>query len=231
MSYQYDTLLLKIVLMGNTNVGKTSILNQFIYKKYNIYTESTIGAAFFTKEYDFYYSTESFKLHQIIQPTDQSYENKNNKKIKIKLAIWDTAGQERYNSLVPMYYRGAHILMIVHEAKHELLTRPRSLVNNIIDNLDDNIFITIDPTSIKYLVFNKCDLLEHDIYHKETHNDNKHNMNIKYVSAYENKNIENLFIESILDYCNKNLKDILTSNNEMESLINIKPNNTKRKCC
>jgi len=64
MSYQYNNaVLLKMVLIGDTNVGKTSIINQYIYKKYNNYSESTIGAAFYSREYDLLYYTTEYKLY------------------------------------------------------------------------------------------------------------------------------------------------------------------------
>ncbi|AGF85510.1 GTPase family protein [Moumouvirus goulette] len=69
----------KVVLIGDSGVGKTSLVYWFLYKRrpYNNYP--TIGAAFATKE--------------LI--VDES---------KIKLNIWDTAGQERFKSLARMYY-------------------------------------------------------------------------------------------------------------------------------
>ena len=80
----------KIVLLGDSSVGKSSIVNRYINHRFFEYNESTIGAAFFTK-------------HIITNERD------------IMLDIWDTAGQERYNSLLPMYYRGAKAAIIVYD--------------------------------------------------------------------------------------------------------------------
>ena len=77
----------KVVILGDSSVGKSSIINRYINKVFNDYNEPTIGAAFFTV---------------II--------NKN-----IQLEIWDTAGQERYKSLAPMYYRGSHAAFVVYD--------------------------------------------------------------------------------------------------------------------
>ncbi|KAK8807451.1 hypothetical protein WA158_004218 [Blastocystis sp. Blastoise] len=78
----------KIVFLGDTSVGKTSVTTRFVRDTFNQGTESTIGAAFSSKT-----------LH-----TDVG---------SLKLDIWDTAGQERYRSILPMYYRDACAAIIV----------------------------------------------------------------------------------------------------------------------
>lgn len=224
MSYQVDSILLKMVLMGDTNVGKTSIINQYMYKKYNNYSESTIGAAFYSREYDFLYSPIDYKLCE--SPTDPV----NKKKVKIKLAIWDTAGQERYNSLVPMYYRGAHIIMFVTTATHELINSPHKLTNRLIDNLPDDIFSSINPTAVKYLVFNKCDLLDTSIYDKQYDTENKHNIKSRYVSACDNINIDKLVKGAIVDYTNVNLRDMIIRVT-LPPVLDLSEMNKQTKCC
>ena len=80
----------KLVLLGETSTGKSSIVIRSVENQFSEYQESTNGAAFITK-------TQSFGSY------------------KIKYEIWDTAGQERYHSLAPMYYRGAAIAFIVYD--------------------------------------------------------------------------------------------------------------------
>jgi Ras-related protein Rab-5C len=80
----------RIVILGDYSVGKSSIVLKYVKNTFNDNEESTIGAAFLTK-------------------TILSKEN------YVKFDIWDTAGQERYNSLVPMYYRGAQAAIIVYD--------------------------------------------------------------------------------------------------------------------
>lgn len=72
----------KIVLLGETGVGKTSLVSRFVNNRFTNMTESTIGGAFSTKYVD-------LDDNQII------------------LNIWDTAGQERYRSISSFFYRGA----------------------------------------------------------------------------------------------------------------------------
>ena len=77
----------KIVTLGETGVGKSSLICRVINDNFYEFQEPTIGAAFQVKEIEL--------------------EN-----TKVKLEIWDTAGQERYKSLAPMYYRGATVALI-----------------------------------------------------------------------------------------------------------------------
>ncbi|TSO05453.1 Ras-related protein Rab-5C [Bagarius yarrelli] len=79
----------KLVLLGESAVGKSSLVLRFVKGQFHEFQESTIGAAFLT---------------QTVCLDDTT----------VKFEIWDTAGQERYHSLAPMYYRGApfHVLRI-----------------------------------------------------------------------------------------------------------------------
>ena len=80
----------KLVLLGDSSVGKSSLASYFISKQFYEFQEPTIGAAFISKQI--------------------TIENKT-----INIEIWDTAGQERYKSLAPMYYRGAEGAIIVYD--------------------------------------------------------------------------------------------------------------------
>ncbi|XP_074280980.1 ras-related protein Rab5-like [Silene latifolia] len=80
----------KLVLLGDVGTGKTSLVLRFVKGQFYDCQESTIGAAFFT---------EVVSL----------------KEATVKFDIWDTAGQERYQSLAPMYYRGAASAVVVYD--------------------------------------------------------------------------------------------------------------------
>ncbi|XP_071725282.1 ras-related protein Rab7-like [Rutidosis leptorrhynchoides] len=82
--------LLKVILLGDSGVGKTSLMNQYVYKKFSQHYKATIGADFVTKE-----------LH---------IEEK-----LVTLQIWDTAGQERFQSLGGAFYRGADCCVLVYD--------------------------------------------------------------------------------------------------------------------
>lgn len=82
----------KLVLLGESAVGKSSIVHRFVKNTFDNMRESTIGAAFLTQT--------------ITLPENNT---------TIKFEIWDTAGQERYKSLAPMYYRNANAALCVYD--------------------------------------------------------------------------------------------------------------------
>src|SRR5665647_2881870 len=77
----------KIVLLGESSVGKSAIAIRIARNSYAVNYESTIGAAYHNVKID----------------------------DNVKLDIWDTAGQERYMALAPMYYRNARIILLVFD--------------------------------------------------------------------------------------------------------------------
>ncbi|CAN9511886.1 unnamed protein product [Ophioblennius macclurei] len=85
---------LKVCLLGDTGVGKSSIVWRFVEDSFDPNINPTIGASFMTKTVQ--YQNE---LH--------------------KFLIWDTAGQERFRALAPMYYRGSAAAIIVYDITKE----------------------------------------------------------------------------------------------------------------
>jgi Ras-related protein Rab-7A len=87
--------LLKVIILGDSGVGKTSLMNQYVNKKFSNQYKATIGADFLTKE---------------VMVDDRA----------VTMQIWDTAGQEKYQSLGVAFYRGADCCVLafdVTEAK------------------------------------------------------------------------------------------------------------------
>ena len=80
----------KIVLLGNLAVGKTSIINQFMYGTFDHMHQPTIGIDF---------------LSQTMYLDDRT----------IRLQLWDTAGQERFRALIPSYIRDSSVAVIVYD--------------------------------------------------------------------------------------------------------------------
>jgi small GTP-binding protein len=85
---------LKAVLVGDTKVGKSCILSQFVQETYDPNMPATVGAAFLTK----------------IVATEYC---------PIRLQLWDTAGQEKYRSLAPMYYRSASAALLIFDVTNK----------------------------------------------------------------------------------------------------------------
>ena len=86
----------KVVLLGESGVGKTSIINQFTLKKFNPKCNTSVNAQFTSK-------TIEFPEH-----------NK-----KIRFDIWDTVGQEKYRSLTKIFYKDAKIIILVYDITTE----------------------------------------------------------------------------------------------------------------
>eukprot|EP01084_Bolivina_argentea_P024829 46231_1 len=80
----------KVVLLGDAGVGKSSLAAMFVTQKFTPHSESTIGANFLCKQ--------------------MTVGN-----ISFKFQIWDTAGQEKYRSLAPLYYRGAIAAILMYD--------------------------------------------------------------------------------------------------------------------
>ena len=88
------TRIFKVIVLGDSSVGKTCLTYRFCTRDFLIQTESTIGVDF--RE----------RLLELVDKNDTA------KTQKIKLQLWDTAGQERFRrSMVPHYYRNAHLVV------------------------------------------------------------------------------------------------------------------------
>jgi len=82
--------LLKVIILGDSGVGKTSLMNQYVSRKFSSHYKATIGADFLTKE---------------VMVDDKL----------VTMQIWDTAGQERFQSLGVAFYRGADCCVLVFD--------------------------------------------------------------------------------------------------------------------
>ncbi|KAK9768570.1 GTP-binding protein of the rab/ypt [Basidiobolus ranarum] len=110
----------KLVLLGESAVGKSSLVLRFVKDQFDDYRESTIGAAFLT---------------QTISLDDNT---------TVKFEIWDTAGQERYKSLAPMYYRNANCAIVVYDITQTAsLDKAKSWIKELQRQADPNIIIAL----------------------------------------------------------------------------------------
>jgi len=85
---------LKILIIGESGVGKSSLMKRFIDDEYDDELSLTIGVDFKTKTVDI-------------------------DGVNVKLAIWDTAGQERFRTLTPSYYRDAQGAILVYDVTNQ----------------------------------------------------------------------------------------------------------------
>lgn len=120
----------KLVLLGESAVGKSSIVHRFVKNTFDNMRESTIGAAFLTQS--------------ITLPENNT---------TVKFEIWDTAGQERYKSLAPMYYRNANAALCVYDiTSRSSFTKAQDWIKELKKQAPEGIVIC--------LVGNKSDLEE-----------------------------------------------------------------------
>lgn len=109
----------KLVLLGDTAVGKSCLVVRFVRDEFFEFQEPTIGAAFLTQTVPIEGAT-------------------------VKFEIWDTAGQERYRSLAPMYYRGAAAAIVVYDITNkESFNGAKSWVKELQRRGDPNVVITL----------------------------------------------------------------------------------------
>lgn len=114
------TLQFKLVLLGESAVGKSSLVLRFVKDQFDDYRESTIGAAFLT---------------QTVSLDAQT---------TVKFEIWDTAGQERYKSLAPMYYRNANCAVVVYDiTQTSSLDKAKAWIRELQRQADPNIIIAL----------------------------------------------------------------------------------------
>ncbi|KAG5229354.1 ras-related protein [Salix suchowensis] len=125
---EYDYLF-KVVLIGDSGVGKSNLLSRFTRNEFCLESKSTIGVEFATRTL------------QVEART-------------VKAQIWDTAGQERYRAITSAYYRGALGALLVYD-----VTKPTTFENvsrwlkELRDHADSNIVIMLigNKTDLKHL--------------------------------------------------------------------------------
>lgn len=143
MDLQNRDSLHRVVTIGETSVGKTSIITQLVKKSFNPNEKSTVGAMFVV--YNQKLDTNSLK--------DELNNNISNGDVVVEMQIWDTAGQERFRSLGPIYYRGAEAAVVVFDFTSQ----------NSFDRLQSWITAFQDVAGTETIIFiigNKIDLKE-----------------------------------------------------------------------
>lgn len=122
----------KIVFLGDQNVGKTTLISQFVYRHVDKNYEPTIGIDFLTKKIE----------------VDDS---------EVKLQLWDTAGQEKFHSIISSYARDSFLAVILFDIGNEsTFLKIDKWINDLIRIHDTGKKIKI------LLVGNKTDLADEE---------------------------------------------------------------------
>lgn len=115
--FQY---LFKIIIVGDSGVGKSSILNRYTKDVFNFDMKATIGVEFNTKNVTVY------------------------DKINIRAQIWDTAGQERYRAVTQTYYKGAYGALLVYDvSKPASFTNAEKWLNEMREHADEGLCVIL----------------------------------------------------------------------------------------
>jgi Ras-related protein Rab-7A len=189
-----DKTYIKILILGDSGVGKTSTITRFFDKTYINKYVATIGVDFFVKEF--------------------KYNNK-----KVLMQVWDTAGQERFSSLSRSYFRGTDGCILMFD-----LTNQRSFDNieNWRKKFIAQCFSEYgyDPKVI--LIGNKVELINQrqvsDIDIKKWLNDNRSTVYLE-TSAAVNLNVDIIF-NTILEKCMVDKLDFSEGYSSSDSIVN-----------
>ncbi|XP_073128156.1 ras-related protein RABA1d-like [Henckelia pumila] len=124
----YDYLF-KLVLIGDSGVGKSNLLSRFTRNEFSLETKSTIGVV----------ATRSMTVEGKV----------------IKAQIWDTAGQERYRAITSAYYRGAVGALLVYDVtRHSTFESVERWLRELRDHTDPNIVAMLigNKSDLRHLV-------------------------------------------------------------------------------
>ncbi|CAD5166779.1 ras-related protein RIC2 isoform X1 [Musa acuminata AAA Group] len=160
----YDYLF-KLVLIGDSGVGKSNLLSRFTKNEFNLESKSTIGVEF---------ATRSISVDGKV----------------LKAQIWDTAGQERYRAITSAYYRGAVGALLVYDVtRRATFENVSRWLRELRDHTDPNIVVMLigNKSDLRHLVAvptedGKAYAERESLYFMET-------------SALDATNVENAFAE------------------------------------
>jgi small GTP-binding protein len=205
--YQY---IFKLILIGNSGVGKSSIIQRYMKNTFEESYKCTIGVDFLMKTL-----------------------NLNGKTVKLQL--WDTAGQEKYKSMVASYYRGANVALVVFDiTNHASFDSLPVWIENYYKNGPEEKNIILIGNKKDMEESRQVTKQEAEIF-SETNN-----MMYFETSAKEGDNIEYIFTyaaEKLLEYYGKpdenNIKRQMNDNDKLQSqsFTEIRIEEHKKGCC
>ena len=201
-----DEYVIKILTLGDSGVGKTSIIQKFINDKFNQSMLSTIGVDFQSKVI-------------IID------------NIKVKLKIWDTTGQERFKTLTSQYYNGADGALLIFDITSKMTFDRISFWMNELNEKKklNELGLLLIGNKIDLNDKRTVDKEEAEIFAREN------NINYYETSASKNININNV-INDIAKQCLNIIKkneerNYENSMNEKKMIIENIGETKKKKCC
>ncbi len=164
----------KLTFLGDSTVGKSSILERIHRGTFDRHKDSTIGAAYVTHTCN-----------------------------DILLNIWDTAGQERFMSLIPMYYRDADIVLLVFDLNNEYtIDRVEHYMVELSNRKNDLYKCIVVGNKSDLVDQTEQDILDRKIKKIADNHPRINVVEYIYTSAKTNKNINEL-IDTITEQCKR----------------------------
>ncbi|XP_074591314.1 ras-related protein Rab11B-like isoform X2 [Curcuma longa] len=168
MTYRKDDdydYLFKVVLIGDSGVGKSNLLSRFTRNEFSLESKATIGVEF---------ATRTIQVNEKV----------------VKAQIWDTAGQERYRAITSAYYRGAVGALVVYDiTRNVTFDNIERWLKELREHTDSSIVIMLvgNKADVRHLrAVNTEDA---------TTFAGKENIFFMETSALESTNVEQAFIE------------------------------------
>ena len=161
---------LKILVVGESSVGKTNIIQRYVDSNYTFLNgiKATVGVGF---------SNKTYKINQDV----------------VKMVIWDTAGQERYRSITRAYYKGSQGVLIVYDITNKAsFDKIESWLSEVKESASNDIKYI--------LVGNKCDLNEIRKVSLEEAKEKAKTLNCPLIetSVLNNTNVEKAFKDILI---------------------------------
>ena len=202
------TLNCKVVIVGDTGVGKTCLIERYIHNRYDENQKATLVSSYTFKKID-------------IKAYNKS----------VSLDIWDTAGQEIYRSLSKNFYLGAAIGILVYDISS------RESFNSIKEYWFEQLKNFGDENMIFAIVGNKIDLFQNEQIPENEARDYAKSMNAGFhlVSCKQRVGINDLFEDCVKRYLEKNKLTKSNNNDEKDNkrifLDKTQTKKEKKQCC
>lgn len=192
----------KVVLLGESGVGKTCIISRYVNNTYDEKSETTNGASYASKVID---------LEQYKQ--------------SLRFDIWDTAGQEKYRSLTKFFYKDAAIAILVYD-----ITR-RDSFEEVRKYWYEQLKTCGEKNIVIGLAGNKCDMFDKEAVTEEEARSfaNEIGAQFQLTSAFKNLGIEDLFRMVGCKYLDPNFQDKINDETKEEKKNITLENNTSQK--
>ena len=192
----------KVLILGESKVGKSSILNRFTEKTYLESLSPTLGIDY-----------------KIMKMNISGFE--------LKMQIWDTAGQERFRSITESFYKGCQAVLLVFDlTDKDTFYKIKNWLNNINEKAGNSVFIVLVGNKCDLKSNEDVEIVSQDEIYQMTQD-----TDIKYfaTSAKEDVNIQEVFYYIARAVVDKEMKE--PKKDPARVPLTYSPKSKKEKCC